>query len=159
MGVGKTTVSRRLSRVLGAKCISIDYELDRMGLDYIDETIDQVPERNYMLTIDDLIPKVRKMLQAGQVVIFDGCLYHKSVIEQIEKELRFPHLVLTLEAPVEKCIARDRGRETSYGEEAARTVYKLVTAFRAGTAVDASGGEKATVGRIMDMIHSNLLAQ
>ena len=82
--------------------------------------------------------RARSALAHGMPVIFDGCFYWKTQIVDLERRLPFPHEVFTLMAPLSVCIDRDSGRKVVFGSEAAEQVYRKVTRFEYGIAIDAT---------------------
>ena len=60
-----------------------------------------------------------------------------QIIEHIIQNLKnYPHYIFTLKASVEVCIKRDRERDRTHGEEAARAVHKLVSRFDYGIVIN-----------------------
>jgi len=92
-------------------------------------------------------------LQKGTKVIIEGNFYWQSQIEDLIKRLEFPHLVVTLKAPLEVCISRDAQRDTAHGEDAVRAVYARTMAFDYGTVIDAT----ASINDCVDAIYSRLI--
>lgn len=148
LGCGKTTIAKRLAEDLQAEHISIDEVLSKLGLDNVDPDAEGVPVRNFIKANEAVLPQAAKLLQSGKVVIFDACFYHKEVIEHLIENLSFPHYIFNLKVPVEVCIARDRGRSWTYGEDAARVVHMFVSRFDYGIPIDASGTLESTVHAI-----------
>ncbi|MDD4111128.1 MAG: hypothetical protein PHS54_06275 [Clostridia bacterium] len=85
-----------------------------------------------------IINQVKEKLESGQIVIMDGCFYHKEQLEDLEKSLPYEHFVFDLKATVEECIARDKGRK-SIGEDAIRAVHSMVSEFDYGIAINTGG--------------------
>ena len=129
LGIGKTTIAKKLAKILKADYISIDKVLEENNLDKIDN--DFVPE-DYIKANRVVLPKVKSSLKKGMIVIFDGCFYFKEQIKHLEKNLSFKGYVFNLKAPLEVCILRDSKRKRVYGKQAARDVHKLVSKFDYG---------------------------
>ncbi len=151
LGVGKTTVARKLAASLNAHYISIDSVLEENHLDQAEE--DGIPVKNFIKGNELVLPEIRSALEKGKPVIIDGCFYHKEQIEHFIQNLDAPCFVFTLKAPLEVCIERDKGREKSYGEGAAWAVHGMVSKFDYGTGVIT---EDKTPEETMEEIESNL---
>ncbi|HMN62167.1 MAG TPA: ATP-binding protein [Anaerolinea sp.] len=136
LGVGKTTIARALSARLAGVYISIDAILEENQLD---QCPDGIPARNFIRVNEIALPIAQAALSIGKPVVLDGNFYYKSQIKHLLKRLPKPSYVFTLNASVEECIARDRGRERVYGVDAATWVHFLVTRFTAGIPIDTSG--------------------
>jgi len=148
LGCGKTTVAKQLAELLHAEYVSIDEVLEKYGLDKVEQNAECIPVENFIKANVIVLPEVKAKLQKGRAVIFDACFYHKEPIEHLVQNLPFPHYVFTLKAPVEVCIARDRQRRKTHGEDAARAVYSLVSQFDYGIPIDASRTLESTVNAI-----------
>ena len=132
LGIGKSTIARKLSKILNAEYISIDKVLEENNLDKADNNF--TPE-DFIKANEIILPQIKKDL-ANKVIILDGCFYFKEQIEHLKKNLQFKHFIFNLKAPVEVCIVRDAGRKRVYGEKAAREVYELVSKFSLGINID-----------------------
>jgi len=107
LGIGKTTIAKKLAKEINAEHISIDKILEENGLDKINN--DYIPE-DFIKANEIVLPKVKQELAKGYV--------------------------FNLKAPLKTCIARDKARKRVYGEDAARAVYKLVSGFDYGINID-----------------------
>jgi predicted kinase len=136
LGVGKTTVAKLLSAVLGGITISVDKVLEEHGLD---QGKNGIPARNFIRANELALPSARAALSAGQPVIFDGNFYYKTPIWHLRRCLPPPLHIFTLCAPVEVCIERDKGRALVYGEDSAAWVYYLVSRFSMGIPIETAG--------------------
>ena len=130
LGVGKTTISAALAQSVGAVVISIDQIADKKW--------DGGTVRLYVNANRLAAERTRSVLAHGTPVVFDGCFYWKTQIADLERRLAFPHEVFTLKAPLSVCIKRDSGRKVVFGTEAAEQVYRKVTRFEYGVAIDAT---------------------
>lgn len=137
LGVGKTTVAKKLTTRLDALYISIDSILEENQLDQAGE--EGIPIRNFIKGNGIVLPKIKEVLAQKQMVIIDGCFYHKEQIEHFIQNLDAPTFIFTLKAPLEICIARDKGREKFYGEGAAWAVHGMVSEFDYGTIINTEG--------------------
>ena len=136
LGVGKTTIAKRLAKQLNAEYISIDNLLKKYDLDKIEGEC--IPLKNFIKVIENVLPKVKTYLK-NKTVVFDGNFYHKEQINYLVKNLDTPHYVFTLNAPIHVCVERDTARETPLGEEAAKAVHKLVMRVNYGTQINTEG--------------------
>ncbi|HLM90999.1 MAG TPA: AAA family ATPase [Thermoplasmata archaeon] len=132
LGVGKTTVSKRLSARIAAEYISIDRILDEDGLweaGHLSE---------FLRANEIAAARAEPMLAKRTPVVFDGNFYWKSQIEDLVGRFRYPHFVFTLKAPLRVCIERDARRPKPHGIEAAKEVYAKSTRFEYGIGLDAT---------------------
>lgn len=139
LGSGKTTLSKKLATCLNAEYISIDEVLEKLKLDIIDTKEKCIPVKNFIEASENILHEAVKKLQRGKIIIFDGCFYHKKVIEHLIQNLPFPNYIFTLKAPLEVCIQRDNKRVHAYGKDAACDVYNLVSRFDYGKSIDVTG--------------------
>lgn len=154
LGIGKTELSKRLSKILRAKHISMDSLLRKMGLDRISKNAGCIPAENFIKADNKIFPEAKKLLAKGRIIIFDGCFYHKKQIMHIIKNLKFKHYVFTLKAPLRVCMARDSKRIKVYGKSAAEAVFKLVSRFDYGTIVNTNKKKiSQTIKRILSYLN------
>ena len=158
LGVGKSTVSRRLANIIGADHILIDRILEERGLEEWDE--DRTSLRSFLRANTFAIARAHEGLKRVRPTVFDGCFYWNEQLDDLTQRLDFPHYGFTLEAPLSVCVARDRTRPLpkkgdepragdQLGAEACEAVYGLVTQIRYGTPVDATGSVDRTVAAIL----------
>ena len=127
LGCGKSTIAEKLAQKLGAEYVGVDEVLEKHGLDKVPPDAPCIPAENFIKANEIGIPTAKEKLSGGKVVIFDGNFYHKEAIEHLVNNLPFSHYVFTLKAPLEICIERDRQRAKTYGEDAAKAVFGLVS--------------------------------
>jgi len=156
LGIGKSTIAKELAKLLGADYISIDDILAEHKLDKVDPSEECIPAKNFVKANELVIPKVKKELAKGKIVVFDGNFYHKEQIENLIKSLHFEHHEFTLKAPLKTCIERDSGRKRSYGPDAAAAVYAAVSRFDYGISIDTN---KKTVEQVVKDILNYLPAR
>jgi predicted kinase len=132
LGVGKTTVSRRLAKRIGAKYISIDQTLEERDL-WESGRVSEFVQAN--ASVAEL---AQRCLGKGVPVIFDGNFYWKAQIKDLIGRLDRRHYVFTLKASLGVCVERDRHRPRPYGSEATRQVYAKSTRFEWGIGIDAT---------------------
>jgi predicted kinase len=147
LGVGKTTVSERLARALGAQRISIDELLDELGS--MTWEAGYISQRTFRAANRLATDRGVRSLRAGTPVIFDGNFYWKSQIEDLIRRLPFPHEVFTLRAPLTVCLERDRTRANPLGGKSTREVYRKSTEFAYGTVIDADRPLESIVAEIL----------
>lgn len=152
-GVGKSAIAGKLAKEMNGHHISFDkimreYRLDKIGGKSIKES-------NFIKANETGIPFAEKKLKKGQIVIFDGCFYHKSQIKHLIKNLPYPHFAFTLKADIKECISRDAKRKgkNKIGIRSVKAVYKLVAKFDYGVVIDTN---KKTYGEVMQEIRSHL---
>jgi predicted kinase len=139
LGVGKTTIAKRLARRLDALYISIDDVLDEHHLDVIEEGEPCIPAENFVTAQTLVLPETQAALDAGRPVIFDGNVYHQEQLDHLADALPTEGIVLTLTASLPVCIARDAARAEPYGEGAAAAVHRLVSRVDAGISIETEG--------------------
>lgn len=134
-GVGKTTIGKLLAEKINAGITDFDRVMDELGMDYI-EGEKWIPLHKFLKADEVMFPKFEKDLNDGRNIVLDGNFYHKEQIKDLEKKLKFPHLVFTLKANLKDCIVRDKTRPNVLGEKAIRDVFALVSAFDYGIDID-----------------------
>jgi len=150
LGVGKSTIARKLAEALKAGYVSIDDALHEYGLDRISEEEECIPVNNFLRLNEMILPSVVRKLGEGEIVILDGCFYHKEQIDHLIRNLPMPHYAFNLRATLRTCIERDSGRKKAYGADAATTVYDLVSRFDYGINIDTNDKtERQVVGEIL----------
>ncbi len=146
LGVGKTTISNALAKSIDADVVSIDEIADK---DWDGGSVHLYVNANRVAA-----GRAQAALAGGTPVAFDGCFYWKTQIADLERRLPFPHEVFTLKAPLSVCIERDSHRELVFGAEAAEQVYRKVTRFAYGVAIDATQEIADTVREIRSHLSS-----
>jgi len=137
LGIGKSTVAKKLAELLDAEYISVDLILEKHGLDKVDEKEGCIPATNFIKATEFALPEVKRKLKQGKIIVFDGNFYHTEQIKYLIENLAgYEHYAFTLKAPLEVCIERDRKRKKPYGELATRAVYNLVSRFDYGLVID-----------------------
>lgn len=153
LGVGKSTIAKRLAEKLNGVHILIDKVLEENGLDQVDPDAPCVPAENFIKADEIVLPEVKKQLENSKVVVFDACFYHKEHLDHLIQNLAYPHYVFTLKAPLEACIERDSQREKTHGKDSVIAVHKLVSRFDAGIVIDT---ENKSVGEVVNEIKTYL---
>ena len=128
LGVGKTTIAKRIAERTGQKYVSIDEILRRNNLDNIKDG--NIPLGNFIRANEIIAKKY-----PGKPLIIDGNFYYKSQISDLKRKLGKVR-VFTLKASLNVCIDRDKKRKLSYGKESASAVYKLVFKFDHGAVIN-----------------------
>jgi len=152
LGCGKTTIVKRLTKILNAEHISIDKVLEEHDLDNIDSELECIPVENFIKANEIVLPRVKEKLKLGKIVIFDACFYYKESIENLIENLAYSHYTFTLKAPVEVCMERDNKRSKSYGENAVKTVHKLVSRFDYGIIIDGTKSSEECIKEILSYL-------
>ena len=158
LGVGKSTVSRRLCERLRAQYISIDRLLEDHGIEEWDE--DRISLRSFLAANALAAAAARPLVAAGRPVVIDGCFYWSEQLVDLRSRLDAPGHFFTLDAPLEVCVARDATRplprvgETpagghQQGPQACRDVYQLVASVSYGERIDATGAIEETVATLL----------
>jgi len=153
LGLGKSTISKALAKILKGAYISVDKVLEKNKLDKRDEKLGCISPQNFIKADKIILPEVEERLAKGKIIIFDGCFYHKEQIKHLIDNLPYKHYVFTLKAPLEVCIKRDSKRKRVYGEGAAMAVHGLVSRFDYGTIIDTNNKtEKEVIDEILTHI-------
>lgn len=135
LGCGKSTVTRKLAEKLKAEYFEVDRVLDEYDLEK-DIEDGYISQKSFINANEIISAQAKDFLEKGKRVVFDGNFYWRSQVDDLIKRLDFPGYVFALKAPLEVCIERDRGREKTHGEDAARAVYKKSTEFDYGAVID-----------------------
>jgi len=155
LGVGKSTISMQLATKLSGLYVPLDDVVDRLGLDKVPPDAECIPANSFLTAIRSILPQLKHAMARGQVAIIDACFYHKEMIELLESHFPGKLVTVTLEAPLDVCITRDREREKSHGVYAARAVHMLVSRFSAGTRIDATQPIEAIIAKIIALLPDN----
>jgi predicted kinase len=151
LGCGKSTISERLSKILNARYFAVDRVLEEHDLEN-DREAGYISQKSFKRANEIIAPQAQKILDSGKPVIFDGNFYWKSQVDDLISRLDFPHYVFTLKAPLEVCIERDRKRNKTHGEDAARAVFKKSTGFEYGTVIDINKPLKKCIDEILSLL-------
>jgi predicted kinase len=127
----------------------LDEVLRENNLDNAKENEGCISAENFMQALGIVLPTVKEELKSGRVVVFDGCFYHEKVMDYLKKNLPSEGYIFTLKTSLEMCIERDKHREKTLGEMAARAVYGLVLPHEFGTVIDSSGTLEETHQEIL----------
>ncbi len=133
-GVGKSAVAGKLCRKLNAYRISYDRVMRKHKLDKVEGSC--ISEKNFRKANDLAIAAAKKKLDAGKIVVFDGCFYHKSQLRHLIKKLHCRYFVFSLKVSLEECIERDSKRKAKIGKNSVKAVYSLCSKFSSGTVID-----------------------
>ena len=144
LGIGKTTVSKKLASILNCRYVSVDGILAKNHLDNISKG--KIPLKNFLKANEISL----KLLTAKRkVAVFDGNFYYKKQLSDLIKKLGPDVYVFTLKADLKTCVNRDKQRSKPYGKDAAKDVYKLVSKFDYGINIDASNTADSVVRSII----------
>jgi len=136
LGVGKSTIAKKLTKFLNAEYVDIDKILRKNNLDKVRPDAKCIPAENFIKADNLVLLGLKDKIHKGKIVIFDACFYHRKHIEDIIRKLPYRHFIFTLKAPVEVCIERDRKRKGKYGTSAVKAVHSLVSKFDYGIVID-----------------------
>jgi tRNA uridine 5-carbamoylmethylation protein Kti12 len=152
LGSGKTTVSKRVAKILTARYLSIDRILDEQGLWYSGRLSE-------FLRVNALAARrARVELTRGTPVVLDGNFYWKTQLVDLERRLNFPHRIFTLKVPLSVCVERDSRRNPPHGREAAEQVYARSTRLDVGLRIDARRSVDHVVAQVIDRLRAARLA-
>ncbi len=151
LGCGKTTNAKKLASFLNGKYVSLDQLLKDNNLEDIEPDAG-IRAGSFIKALDIILPDAKRWLEDDTIVIFDGCFYHKEVLDHLLNSLDFSSYVFTLKAPVEVCIERDKARKQTLGEDAAKAVHNLVSQHNFGDSIDASKSLGETFGEIVSLL-------
>ncbi|OGM02191.1 hypothetical protein A3K72_04325 [Candidatus Woesearchaeota archaeon RBG_13_36_6] len=151
LGCGKSTISKRLSKILNAKYFAVDRVLEQHDLEN-DWEAGYISQKSFKKANEFIVPQAQKILDSGKPIVFDGNFYWKSQVEDLISRLDFPHYVFTLKAPLEVCIDRDKNRNKTHGEDAVRAVFKKSTEFEYGTVIDINKPLKECIDEIFSYL-------
>lgn len=146
-GAGKTTISKIVAKKLNAEYISFDEIMKKNKLNKIEG--EGITAENFINANKLIIPLAIKKLNAGKIIVFDGCFYRKEQIKHLRTKLKFKHIIFTLDATLEDCQLRNSSRKKSISRKAIKDVYSLVNKLNIGIKVDTSG---RTISRIVNEI-------
>jgi len=143
-GVGKTTISKNLAKKLQVEVIHYDKIMKNLGFEYIlgDKWI---PLYKFIEADKIMIPNFQHKIGKGTNLILDGNFYHKEQIDDLIKNLDFPHVIFTLKSRLDECIKRDKTRTGEIGEQRTADVFKLVSAFDCGIIIETNNKTPADI--------------
>jgi len=152
LGIGKSTISKKLANFINADYFSIDEVVDGQGLNKIKADDGFISEESFLKANELIIPKIKETLKSKNAVI-DGNFYRKSQLDDLIKKLDTEHYVFTLKASLDTCIERDKHRAKPYGVDAATVVYNITTKFDYGVVIDTENkSAEDVVSKILDNI-------
>ncbi|MBS3152297.1 AAA family ATPase [Candidatus Woesearchaeota archaeon] len=157
LGIGKSTIAKRLTRALRGTYLSMDKIVDKNRVTKKPAKDGMMDTRNFLKANEVMLPIVRELLSKGKFAITDGCFYRKEqIVDIINKLGEDKVLVFDLKAPLKVCIERDKNRKLTYGSDAARVVYNAVSKFNYGIKIDTNGKtEEEVVKKILEYIPDN----
>ncbi|MBT4349671.1 ATP-binding protein [bacterium] len=151
LGVGKTTIAKKLAVKLKGEYFSVDKILGKYKLGY-DAEGGNISQKSFLKTNKILAPEARKFLDKNIPVIFDGNFYWQSHINDLVNKLGVKHYIFTLHASLETCIKRDEDRDKTYGVDAAKAVYKRSVELDRGTVINTMSSEESVLKEIISFL-------
>lgn len=145
LGVGKTTISKKLASILHGEYISVDSVLEQNRLDKIEGR--SIPLKNFLKANKISLRIAKKKMSRGKIVIFDGNFYYKGQIMHLIRSLKTQHVVFTLKASLSTCIRRNHARKLKYDKGSVIAVHQLVSKFDYGIVIDTNNKTPAEVTR------------
>lgn len=122
-GVGKTTLSKMLSKHFNCTYISED-EIAKEVFPDVYKYIEDYPN-NVKIVDDQLLERTKEIFDNGKCVIIDRINLDKEFIEEIKKEFDEHLMLRVLWPPMETTMERDKRREGwTSGEDTIRRFYK-----------------------------------
>ena len=122
-GVGKTTLSKMLSKHFNCTYISED-EIAKEVFPDLYKDIEDYPDK-LKIAENQLLKRAKEIFDSGRYVVIDRINLERGFIEEMKKMFR-KHLILrVLWPPMETTIERDKRREGwTSGEDTIRRFYK-----------------------------------
>ena len=112
LGIGKSTIAKRLTRALRGTYLSMDKIVDKNRVTKKPAKDGMMDTRNFLKANEVMLPIVRELLSKGKFAITDGCFYRKEqIVDIINKLGEDKVLVFDLKAPLKVCIERDKNRK------------------------------------------------
>jgi len=140
LGIGKSTLSKKLTKILKGNYISMDKIVDKNRIIKKLDKNGLIDVRNFIHANTVLLPVALKFLKEDKPVTTDGCFYHKEQIVDLINRLKpYDVYIFDLKAPVDICIERDKHRKISLGEDATRAVYNAVSRIDCDIKIDTLG--------------------
>jgi tRNA uridine 5-carbamoylmethylation protein Kti12 len=122
-GVGKTTLSKMLSKHFNCTCISED-EIAKEIFPDVYKNIEDFPNK-LKIAENQLLKRAKEFFDSGKCIVIDQLNLEKELIKEIKKTFH-KHLILRiLWPPMETTFERDKRREGwTSGEDTIRRFYK-----------------------------------
>ena len=122
-GVGKTTLSKKLSKHFNCTTLSEDHIAKEIFPDVFKD-IEDYPDK-LKIAENQLLKRAKEIFDSGRYVVIDMINLERGFIEEIKKTFH-QHLILkVLYPPMETTIERDKRREGwTSGEDPIRRFYK-----------------------------------
>jgi predicted ABC-type ATPase len=122
-GVGKTTLSKMLSKHFNCTCISED-EIAKEVFPDVNKEIEDYPGK-LKIAENQLLKRAKKIFDSGKYVVIDRINLSREFIEEMKKTFHKHLLLRVLWPPMETTIERDKRREVwTSGEDTIRRYYK-----------------------------------
>lgn len=82
LGIGKSTISKELAKILNGVYISIDEVLSKNDLDKMPEG-ENIPVSHFIKANELIIEEIKNNLKKNISVIVDGNFYYKEALEHL----------------------------------------------------------------------------
>ncbi|PLW79606.1 hypothetical protein C0585_06435 [Candidatus Woesearchaeota archaeon] len=124
LGVGKTTISKKLTKIIDGRYYLIDKILEDNDLDHLDEKEGFIPLKNFNKINKIILNDITSNKLESYII--DGCFYYIDQINQLKKLFGSKLIIFSLKASLKSCILRDKNRKNSLGTKATKEVYNKV---------------------------------
>lgn len=149
---GKSTISKILKEKLNAFYISFDEVIEKYQLEVSNGR--GISKESFIKANEMVVDSAKNEIQSNNIVIFDGCFYHKDQLKNLEDSLPFKHFIFDFKASLNECIKRDEGRK-SIGKDSVEAVYNMVSEFNYGIPINTDNRTKEdVVASLLDIINS-----
>ena len=138
LGVGKTSVAKKIAFILSAHYFSIDSIVDSKKVSKIISRDTFIAEKTFLEANKMLVPKVKSLLKRKKIVVIEGSFYRRKALTELVKKCGRKTYVITLSAPLSTCIARDKKRRKSQGKDITKGVYEKFATVKYGKYIDTS---------------------
>jgi tRNA uridine 5-carbamoylmethylation protein Kti12 len=152
-GVGKTTIAKKLSKILNAEDISIDRIMKENEWNYIPGE-KCIPEEKYLIANELIKKKIKGFIKNNKNIIIENNFYHKSQIVDLLNDINIKTYIFTLKANHETCIKRNKTRKRPMLDKEVIAVHNLVSRFDYGNILDTDNKtEEEVVNEILSIIN------